>query len=182
MYSQEAAKQDSRGGLYLRPHNCTPAGAEKGVSGIQEGPVCLNKVLCIPGLNPWVVQADLELLIFLSPSPDCWDYMPTPPCPVYTGLRIKPRDSCKKFDQINYTTLALEFRVFVCFFVVRYTETKLGSMVSFHTGTLPLPQSPGCWNYRNPPTPTSGVHFTFKVKSVKVCGKDGSMEERQGRL
>lgn len=134
-------------------------------------------------MNPWVVQADLELLIFLSPSPDCWDYMPTPPGPVYTGLRIKPRDSCKKFDQINYTTLALEFRVFVCFFVVRYTETKLGSMaqVAFTLVLSPCPNllDAGITGIHSP---TSGVHFTFKVKSVKVCGKDGSMEERQGRL
>ena len=42
-----------------------------------------------------VVEGDLELLIFLLPPPECWDYRQAPPGLVFdVGLEVKPRPLC----------------------------------------------------------------------------------------
>lgn len=49
------------------------------------------------GLNAthYVVEGDLELLIFFAFTSECWDYREAPPGLVFNvGLEVKPRPLC----------------------------------------------------------------------------------------
>lgn len=48
-----------------------------------------------------IAEGDLELVIFLSLSPKCWDHWQGPPCLLYAVLRTEPRASCTSGKRVT---------------------------------------------------------------------------------